>query len=159
MKSKILVFLKTIHKKLFHINDSPQRVALGFGLGIFLGVLPGTGPIAAITLALILKVNKASALIGSLLVNTWINVVTFIFAIKLGSSILGIDWMSTYQQSYEIIRNFHFKILFNQLALKILLPTLLGYFIISFILGIIGYFFVLIIIKLASKNNVRHNSS
>jgi len=159
MKNKILVFLKTIHKKLFLINDSPQRVALGFGLGIFLGVLPGTGPIAAITLALILKVNKASALIGSLLVNTWINVVTFIFAIKLGSSILGIDWMSTYQQSYEIIRNFHFKILFNQLALKILLPTLLGYFIISFILGIIGYLTVLIIIKLAPKNNVRHNSS
>lgn len=46
-KNRILRLLKLIYIKLFRINDTPQKIAQGFGLGVFLGILPGTGPIAA----------------------------------------------------------------------------------------------------------------
>jgi len=151
MKNKLIQFFKTLFAKLFLINDSPQKIALGFGLGIFLGVLPASGPIAAITLATIFRINKASALIASLLVNTWINIVTFFLALKLGSKILGINWQDIYQESNEIIQNFHFKNLFDKTIIKILLPTLLGYFIISLILGLIAYLLIFMIIKLKNK--------
>jgi len=159
MKNILQNFFKSLYRQIFFINDSPQKIALGFGLGVFLGIIPGTGPLAAVTLAIILKINKAAALIGSLLLNTWINIITFVFALKLGSKILGINWRDIYDQSLEIIQNFHFKALFNQAILKILLPTLLGYFIISLILGVISYFTILIIIKFNKKTNATDHAS
>jgi uncharacterized protein (DUF2062 family) len=31
-------FFKFLYLKLFRINDSPQRIALGFGAGAFMGI-------------------------------------------------------------------------------------------------------------------------
>ena len=47
---KIISF---IFAKLFKINDSAQKIALGVGLGVFSGLMPGTGPAAALFLAFI----------------------------------------------------------------------------------------------------------
>ena len=70
---KLLQFL---FDKLFKINDTPQKIALGFGLGVFAGIFPGTGPVAAILLAYVFRANRASALFGSLFTNTWLNSVS-----------------------------------------------------------------------------------
>ena len=48
-----------IRDKLLGINDSPHRIALGIGLGLFLGVLPGTGVIAALAVAFIDETHDA----------------------------------------------------------------------------------------------------
>ena len=77
MINKIREYLRLILAKLFNINDTPHKIALGLGLGVFAGILPGTGPIAAIFLALAFRANRASALLGSLLTNTWLSLVTF----------------------------------------------------------------------------------
>jgi uncharacterized protein (DUF2062 family) len=93
---KISHFFRLLYIKLFKINDSPQRIALGLGLGVFLGIIPGTGPLAALFLALLFRVNRASALLGSLLTNTWLSIVTFLLAIKVGSFIMRLNWQSVY---------------------------------------------------------------
>jgi uncharacterized protein (DUF2062 family) len=122
-------FFRLLYIKLFKINDSPQRIALGLGLGVFAGIIPGTGPVAALFLAFIFRVNPASALLGSLLTNTWLSFVTFILAIKVGSAIMHLDW--------QVVRQGW-----------ILLPVILGYFIVSFSLGILVYLVTLIILKI-----------
>jgi uncharacterized protein (DUF2062 family) len=122
-------FFRLLYIKLFKINDSPQRIALGFGLGVFLGIIPGTGPLAALFLALLFRVNRASALLGSLLTNTWLSIVTFLLAIKVGSAIMHLDW--------QVVRQGW-----------MLLPVILGYFIVSFSLGILVYLVTLIILKI-----------
>ena len=51
---KLSVFTRVIHfifDKLFKINDSAKKVALGVALGVFTGFFPGTGPAAALFLA------------------------------------------------------------------------------------------------------------
>ncbi|PIR13657.1 MAG: hypothetical protein COV50_05635, partial [Flavobacteriales bacterium CG11_big_fil_rev_8_21_14_0_20_35_7] len=63
------------------MNDTPQRIALGLGLGSALGMLPGTGPLAALFLAVVFKVNRASAFLGSLATNIWLSLVTFLLAL------------------------------------------------------------------------------
>ncbi len=160
-KNNIFRLLKLIYLKLFRINDTPHRIALGLAVGIFLGILPGTGPIAALCAAFILRVNRASALIGSLLVNTWTNILTFLLAIKIGSVILKLDWQKVYTESLSIFQNFRFINLFKLPILKILYPALIGYLVISAIAAVIAYLISLIILKriqLKKANNEKFKS-
>lgn len=158
--NSFLRFSKFIYLKLFRINDTPQRIALGLGLGVFSGILPGTGPIAALFLAFILGVNRASALLGSLLTNTWLSIVTFLLSIKIGSAILKLNWQNVYQDWKLILKNFHWPDLFKLTILKIILPVILGYFIIAFCLGFVVYLVALVTInRVKYENKSRINLS
>lgn len=149
--NKVTEFFTTLYEKLFLINDTPQKIALGLGLGVFAGILPGTGPIAALFLAFILRANRASALIGCLLTNTWLSFVTFILAIKAGSVILGINWQDVYQQWNYFLREFSWQHLFNLSLLKVFLPIIVGYFVIAFCLGVLAYFIILIVVTIRHR--------
>jgi len=146
-KNNILRFLKLIYIKLFRINDTPQKIALGFGLGVFLGILPGTGPIAALFLAFLFRVNRISALLGSLLTNTWLSVLTFLLSIKIGSAIMDLNWQDTYNNWTSFLKNFSFSGLFKLSVLKITLPVIIGYFIIAFCAGLLAYLATFVIFK------------
>lgn len=148
IKDKILDFFKSIYRKIFLIDDTPQKVSLGFGLGVFLGIFPGTGPIAALVLAAIFKVNRAAALIGCLLTNTWISVVTFLLSIKVGAVIMRVDWQELYRQCSIYFKNFKFFDLFRASILKIILPVAIGYILVGLAFGFLAYLIVLIALKL-----------
>ncbi len=151
--NRILRFFKLVYIKIFRIHDTPQRISLGLGLGVFLGILPGTGPIAAIFLALLLRVNRAASLLGSLLTNTWLSLVTFLLSIRVGSSIMGIDWHETQDNWIYFIRNFKSVDLLRLSALKIIWPVIIGYFIVSFCLGLRVYLITLPIINKLKHEN------
>lgn len=153
-KSNIFfTFIHSIYLKIFKIDDTPQKIALGLGVGVFLGVLPGTGPIAAVISASILRINKASALLGSLLVNTWINMVTFIFAIKIGSAIINSNWQQIYNESLIAFSNFKLSNFFKLPFLKLIVPILIGYIIIAFVMGFFAYILALGILNHRKKIN------
>jgi len=142
---------KLLYEKFFKINDAPQKIALGLGIGVFSGILPGTGPIAALFLALIFKANRASALAASLLTNTWISLLTFLLAIKTGSVIFKISWQSLKADWSSAIEHWHWQHLFSLPILKMLLPVIIGYIIIAFCLGLIVYILALALLILARK--------
>jgi len=149
--NKISRFFKFLYLKLIRINGSPQKIALGFGLGVFTGILPGTGPFAALFLALILRANRAAALLASIVTNTWLSLVTFVLAIKSGAVIFNISWRDL-QLEWEVLLNgFKWSTLFNISIIKIVLPVLAGYLIISLGLGILTYIIALIILKTRRK--------
>jgi len=143
--NKISRFFKFIYLKLFRINDTPQRIAIGFGLGVFLGILPGTGPVASLCLALLFRLNRMAALLGSLLTNTWISFATFIPAVKIGSNVLSLDWQKVYQDWSMFLKDFHWVNLFKLGALEIALPVLVGFLIISLISGSLAYIAALVV--------------
>jgi len=144
MKSKVF---NTIYERLFKINDTPQKIALGMGLGVFSGIFPGMGPIAALFLALVLKANRASTLLGCLLTNTWLSVVTFIFAIQAGSAILGINWRNVQQDWNHVLEGFSWLNFFKFSVLKLIFPVILGYLLIGIIIGVFTYLITLIVIR------------
>ena len=109
------------------------------GLGVSLGILPGTGPLAALCLALLLKVNRTSALLGSLLTNTWLSWLLLIPALKIGAYILGIEWQKVYQKILESMQNFRLINMFKLSLLEIIFPLLIGYALIALFLGIAAY--------------------
>lgn len=133
--------------KLFKINDSAQKIALGVGLGVFSGLMPGTGPAAALFLAFIFRANRAAALLGSILTNTWLSLVTFIFAVKVGSVVLSRHWQEVYQKAQGLIRDFHWGNFFKLSFLDVVLPVIIGYLVIGLFLGSVSYLVVLLIAK------------
>jgi len=153
-------FFKSLYLKVFRINDTPQKISLGLAVGVALGILPGTGPIAALTLAFIFRLNRASALLGSLLTNTWISFVTFIFAVKIGAVIFKVKWQDLYQAWVSGLKNFHLTELFKLSVSKSILPVLTGYLVIALLLGIVVYlitFFLLSLQRKIKRGNINNN--
>ena len=144
LKNKLARFAKLIYLKIFRINSDPHKIAFGFALGIFTGVLPGTGPIAALFLAVLFRANRAAALLGSVLTNTWTSLIIFLLSIKAGSAIMGLDWHNVYST-------------FKVSALKVILPVIIGYLIISACLGVAAYAAVFITVKTIRRKVRREN--
>ena len=151
MGNKFTNFFVSIYEKLFKIDDTPQRVALGFGLGVFLGIFPGTGPVAAIFLAVLFRLNRAAALIGSLLTNTWSSIIVFFLAFQLGSLIMGERWKDITRDWNSFQSSFRWADLFKFSTLKIILPVIIGYILIGLLLGFLAYLITLAIIKKVKK--------
>lgn len=141
-------FFRAIYRKIFLIDDTPHRISLGFALGVLAGILPLTGPIAAMFLAFLFRVNRAAALLGSLLTNTWISIATFLLSIKIGSAIMGIDWHAAYDRCTVFIKNFRWAGIGTAPVFDILFPLVLGYAVISLAAGLIVYIVSVTVISL-----------
>lgn len=131
--------LKFLYLKLVRINDTPQRISLGLALGVFLGLFPGTGPVVAITLSIIFRLNRLATLIGSLVTNTWLSIAMLIPAIKLGSVILNLKWTDVYNDCMAFLASFQWAVLFKLSIYKIILPVFVGYVTIGLVLAILVY--------------------
>ncbi len=128
-----------ILEKLLRINDSPHRIALGLGVGVFAGVMPGLGVITALVLAIFLRLNKVAAALGALVTNTWVSVVIFLLSIRLGSVIMGLHWQDVYNGWTGVFKHFSWSLLFKASFLDILLPAILGYLLVSITLSFSAY--------------------
>jgi len=108
------------------------------------------GPIFALFLASLLRANKASALLCSLFTNTWLSFILLVFAVKLGSFLLGISWIEV-QQSWLSIYKQGFSAILKFSFLDILLPVMIGYILISFFLSVLAYIISLAFLKNRNK--------
>ena len=149
-------FFKLLYLKFYRSNDTPQRLALGFGLGVFLGIMPGLGIIAAVVLAGLLRVNRVTALLGTLTTNTWLSFATLVFSTKVGSSIMGLNWQQVYSEWKNIIKTFSLLRLFKTSFNGVLVPMALGFITVSFCVGLIAYIVSLfVIIEIKRIKNLR----
>lgn len=133
ISDKIKRLAKLVYLKLFRINDSPLKIALGFGLGVFVGVMPAMGPVIAFAFAFLFRVNRASALLGSILFNTWVGIISLLLAIRLGSIVTGLSYNDIYADWNGLIKSFKWDKLFRASAYDVLIPIGIGYLIISLI--------------------------
>ena len=140
-------FFKVLYLKLFRIDDSPQKVALGFGLGVFLGVMPGMGPIAALAVALLIKANRIAALLGSILTNTWLSIPVFFLAVKTGSAVTGVSYDRIKDAWFSLIGNFGWDRLARLSLNDVLIPVIIGYAIVSLAIGVLAYVVAFLIVK------------
>lgn len=148
---KIARFFRLLYLKLFRINDSPQRIAIGLGIGVFSGVLPGTGPIAALGLAFIFRVNRASALLGSIITNTWLSIPVFLLSLKAGALLTGLRYHEIRTQWELLLKDFHWAHLLNVSVYDIIGPILIGYFAVAACIGFAAYLACLIAVTYSKK--------
>jgi len=144
--NKLKRLAKLSYLRLLRIKDSPIKIALGFGLGVFMGVMPGVGPAVAFLLAFILKVNRVSALLGSLLFNTWFSFITLLLAIKIGAVVRGLSDRDVYSDWNGIIQGFKWERLFDVTFYDVFIPISIGYLIISLFFAVLATIVVYLVI-------------
>jgi len=124
-------WLRYQYVRLMRINDSPEKVASGLALGVAIGVLPsfGLGVIAALFIAGYLGLNRAAAVIGSLVMNPWTAPFFWGLSFLAGSLMLGNDLGETFRVIKEL--KVHGDPWSSLLARELLLPYLVGNIIVT----------------------------
>jgi uncharacterized protein (DUF2062 family) len=104
-------WLRRTEQILFHVEDSPSRVALAFALGVFIAFFPilGIHTGVAIAIALAFRLNKVAILVGAWVNNPWTVAPMYSAGTLLGCSVLGVspaslgavDWSLSGPAFYE----------------------------------------------------------
>jgi len=152
-------FFRVIYLKLFRINDTPQKIAVGLGIGVFSGVLPGTGPVAALFLAFIFRANRASALLGSIITNTWLSIPAFLLSLKAGAMLTGLGRQEVRSQWEAFLTSFRWAQLLKVSAYKIVGPIIIGYFAVALCIGSISYIAALLAVTYFKNFKKRNKGS
>lgn len=147
---------KFLYLKIFRINDSAFKIATGFGVGVFMGVMPGIGPLAALAAAFLLRVNRAAALLGSLIFNTWLGIIILTLASKTGAFVLGLNPQTVQEGWSRLIKDFRWEKLSEVPFYETLLPVLIGYLLLSLIISGISS---VVVYAIALKRKKRQNQA
>ncbi len=96
-KSNTYDFFKKVYERFLKIRGEPKQIALGFALGLFVGMTPALGfhMVIAIFLATLFKWNKISAALAVWITNPLTAPVIYSITYMLGAKVLGL------RKSYE----------------------------------------------------------
>jgi len=85
--------IKNFVKKLIQIKDSPQKIARGFAIGVFWGIMPtfGFAIVFSLPTAIFLRGNKLAAVVGTFVANPLTVPFFYPFEYKIGQLILRTD--------------------------------------------------------------------
>ncbi|MFA5353850.1 MAG: DUF2062 domain-containing protein [Thermodesulfovibrionales bacterium] len=120
-------------------KDSPQKIALSFAVGIFIGMSPllGLHTVLGIAAAWAFRLNKLVTIIGVYVTNPWTIVPLYTFATWAGARLLGID---------DIIPRINWEAISLSYLLSemkpLLLPFLFGSTLMGLLCALLGYFIV-----------------
>ena len=143
MFSNLKKTVKSFYEQFVRFNDSPQRIAFGFGVGVFLGILPFTGVLAAVGVAWYFHLNKPAAILGSVITNTWLGFIVLGLSIHLSCIILGLNFQDIQLKFQALMKDFHWASLSDIFVLKIISAVVIGYLILSIFLSVLAYFICL----------------
>lgn len=142
--NRLTRWVKLHYTRLVRLNDPPHRIAKGVSLGVFLGIFPtfGLGLLLALLFSWIFKISKPAAVIGSLIMNPYTSLFFWAASYVLGAMLMGVSWSDAWA-TFESLNGsalsdgslLHMdeamKSTLHLLAKGVLLPYLLGNFIIS----------------------------
>lgn len=147
IKKKFNLFLR----KFFVINDTPEKIAGGAALGVFLGMIPGAGVVSALILSSLFKLNRLAAGAGALATSAWMS-----FIILVPSAFLGAlfsekkypELIDIFEKNYRLGWEFFFgEVIFFDFTL----PLILGFIVVS---GIISLGFYCLLLYLLKKHKL-----
>jgi uncharacterized protein (DUF2062 family) len=142
--------LRQFFRHFFLINDTPQKVAGGAALGIFLGIFPGEGLFSTLLLSSLFKFNRLSATAAVLAVNMWSTVVCLPLAAGVGSFLFAKNYDDLVNMFNGVSHLDTFKEVFF-FGLDIFsfsaLPLLTGFVIVSVAISLGLYFLLLYLLK------------
>jgi hypothetical protein len=127
-------------RRLFHIDDTPHRTALAFGVGLFIAFFPifGVHTVLALGIAFLFKLNRVATLVGAFVNNPWTFAPMYLGGTVAGCILLGIPFddlsTATFEQGLA-------DGLLERLA-PFLWPYLLGNLVLGTLAGGLGYYLV-----------------
>ena len=143
--------LKLILKRAFLTNDSPEKLARGFAIGVFWGVLPtfGFAILFSLPTSILFKANRLTAILGTFVSNPFTVPFYLLWATEIGSFILRAGKLTF---SWDILK-------LNKL-LNLSKSLLVGSVVLAAGMAIASYGILLLIIPLIRKiNQISKHSS
>lgn len=139
--------IKNFVQKFFLINDTPHKIAGGFALGIFLGIIPGEGVTATLVLSSLFGLNRLAATSGVLATNMWSTFVVLPLAGQIGAWIFRENYQSLIEQ-FNTTYHLGFKFLFSKYILfEIALPVATGFVIVALAFSLLAYLIIWFLMK------------
>ena len=115
----------------------PERIARGVAIGLFIGMMPGTGLVAALAVAVVCRLHKPSVAAGALLNNPWTSPFFYYVSYRLGQRLTGIEAHVT----WEGWHGWQHAAWWREL-LPAIWPTLIGLVVIGAIAAAVAYVLV-----------------
>lgn len=148
-------------RKLLAMEDTPERIALAFALGVFLAFSPllGLHTILGLSIAFLFGLNRVAILIGLFINNPWTLVPIYAAATYVGGLLVGFP---TIENLPSINWSHLWKLQFwSDLARQwgVLKPLLFGSFILSFTFAALSYPAALMMLKHLRARRSRQNST
>lgn len=134
-------------KQFFLIDDTPHKVAAGFALGVFWGIMPGEGVGITIITSYFLRFNRFSAIAGVLASNMWTTFIVLPLAATFGGLIFKISpelLIANFQETYALGWEYFFT---EVIFIKIITPFFVGFFIVSISISLFFYFLLYFLLK------------
>lgn len=139
--------IKKFFQHFFTLKDTPNNIAGGAALGVFLGIVPGEGVATTLIIASILKLNRASATAGVIATNMWATLAVLPLATFIGGRIFGI---SPAQLSSEFNNTVHLGFRFflsKAIFFDLALPLIVGFIITAGSIALIFYSIIYFLLK------------
>ena len=145
-----MVFIDRI-KDIVKLKESPHRVALAFSTGVFIGMSPmlGLHTLIGVSAAWLFRLNTFAIIAGVYVMNLWTVVPIYAFSTWLGAQCLGkkllisdIDWSNV--TFSNVLSSFE----------HLLLPFILGTFLVGSLISVISYIIIYRAIKKANILNL-----
>jgi len=149
--------LRFIKFRILHVDDSPERIARGIAVGVFIGYLPlmGIQMVLAWATAALFKANKVMAVLGAWISNPATAIIIYYPSYRLGRWLLGFthykpeidpeqmeDLIETTLSFYRLLVEFHSMAFWKEVSsalMNIGLETFIGGTIIGLIAAKIAY--------------------
>ncbi len=86
-----MIYMKDLIQKLLHIEDTPEKTALAYSIGVFLGFSPFLGfhTLAGVAIAFIFNLNRIAILLGVWSNTPWWIVPYYTIATWVGMQVIG----------------------------------------------------------------------
>lgn len=151
-------WVKLHYKRLLRLNDTPEKIAGGMAIGVFIGLFPTPwiGLILAPFLATILKQNRVASVLGTLVMNPITQPFVYAFSYTLGLLLLG----QGFQNPLVVMKQYGIMQWFGK---DVIVPYLIGITIVTIIGTAVSYWFTLRLVKIYQKRKLEklhhHKSS
>lgn len=132
---------RSVFRALIHLSDTPERTALAFALGVFLGFSPliGLHTVLGLLLAFLFRLNRLAVILGVWSNLPWLIVPFYAFSTWLGVWLLGLsEAIEPPELSfYELFRPEFWEWLLSQW--RLLIPAFWGSLVLATLLGLLAY--------------------
>jgi uncharacterized protein len=135
--------LRRLFHAVFHVQDTPHRIALSFGLGVFIAFSPllGLHTGLALGLAFLFRLSRVAILAGAWTNNPWTLAPMFMAGTALGCAILGVSPESLESIDWSLHGRAFYAALWDGLR-PLLVPFVVGNSVLGGIVGVIAYLVV-----------------
>jgi uncharacterized protein (DUF2062 family) len=132
--------LRALFRALFHLEDSPNRVAVAFGIGVFIAFFPilGIHTALALLIAVLFRLSKVAILTGAWTNNPWTIGPMFIAGTLVGCALLGVSPEGLHGVDWSLHGPAFYEALFESLR-PLVLPFLVGNLVVGFVGGALSY--------------------